>query len=50
MERHGDEVEVEEEEASAGTKRHNVRYVLAASLLLAVIAMSAVWIFPALMN
>ncbi len=50
MERHGDEVEVTTEEASAGTRRHNVRYVLAGSLLLAIIAMTIAWAFPALLS
>jgi hypothetical protein len=44
MERQGDEVHVNEEEASGGRKPHIVRYVLGISLLLAVILMSVVWI------
>jgi hypothetical protein len=44
MERHGDEVHLNETEATAGVKAHGVRYVLGFSLLLVVIAMSAVWI------
>jgi hypothetical protein len=40
----GEEVHVTEEEASGGTQPHIVRYILAASLLLAVLAMSAIWI------
>lgn len=44
MERDGDEVHLNETEATGGTKAHGVRYVLAFSLLLVVIAMSAVWI------
>jgi hypothetical protein len=43
-------VEVTEEEASGGVKQHGVRYVLAVSLLLAIVAMSAMWIIPALSN
>jgi hypothetical protein len=43
-------VEVSEEEASGGVKEHGVRYVLAGSLLLAIIVMSAMWIIPALSN
>jgi hypothetical protein len=43
-------VEVSEEEASGGVKEHGVRYVLAASLLFAIAAMSAMWIIPALTN
>ena len=45
-----DHVEVSETEASGGVKGQGVRYVLAISLLLAVILMSAVWIVPALLN
>ena len=44
MRREGEEIHVSEEEASGGTQPHIVRYVLAASLLLAVVAMSAIWI------
>ncbi|MBL0767885.1 hypothetical protein K5P26_04425 [Sphingopyxis sp. XHP0097] len=43
-------VEVTDEEASSGVKGHGVRYVLAISLLLAVVVLSAVWILPALLN
>jgi hypothetical protein len=43
-------VEVTEEEASGGTKNQGVRYVLAASLFLAIILLSAMWIIPALSN
>jgi len=35
------------EDVRAGSTPHIVRYVLAFSLLLAVLAMSAVWIIPA---
>jgi hypothetical protein len=45
-----DHVEVSEEEASGGVKEHGVRYVLAASLLLAVILLSLMWIIPAVTN
>lgn len=44
MERHGDEVHITTEEASAGRKPHIVRYVLAISLVLAVVALSVIWI------
>lgn len=44
MRMEGEEVHVTEEEASGGTQPHIVRYVLTASLLLAVLAMSAIWI------
>ena len=39
---------VNEDEASGGTKGHGVRYVLVAGLLLVIVAMSAVWIIPAM--
>ena len=45
-----DHVEVTDEEASSGVKGHGMRYVLAISLLLAVVVLSAVWILPALLN
>lgn len=45
-----DHVEVTETEASSGVKGHGVRYVLAISLVLAVVLLSAVWILPALLK
>ncbi|MBN8844056.1 MAG: hypothetical protein J0H88_12500 [Sphingomonadales bacterium] len=45
-----DHVEVTETEASSGIKGQGVRYVLAISLLLAVVVLSAVWIVPALLK
>ncbi len=48
MERRGDEVHIETDEARAGESSGVVRWVLGISLTLAVIAMSAVWIIPAL--
>lgn len=49
MEKHGDHIEVTEREASNKPRApHNVRIVLAASLLLAVVVMSMVWIIPAM--
>lgn len=48
MERHGDEVHVETDDARGGSTPHVTRWVLGVSLTLAVIAMSAVWIIPAL--
>ena len=49
MERHGDQIEVTEREASNIPRAtHNVRIVLAASLLFAVVVMSLAWIIPAL--
>jgi hypothetical protein len=44
MERQGDELHVSQEEASAGSQPHVVRYVLGVSLVLIVILMSAIWI------
>ncbi|MGH6649590.1 MAG: hypothetical protein ACREB7_00525 [Sphingopyxis sp.] len=43
-------VEVTDEEASGGVKGHNVRYVLAFSLIAAVVVMSIAWIVPALLK
>tara|TARA_R110002111_G_scaffold246764_1_gene309474 strand:- start:198 stop:401 length:204 start_codon:yes stop_codon:yes gene_type:complete len=49
MEKHGDQIEVTEREASNKPRSpHGVRIVLAVSLVLAVIVMSLVWIIPAL--
>jgi len=49
MEKHGDQIEVTEREASNKPRAaHNVRIVLAASLLLAIVVLSLVWIIPAL--
>ena len=48
MIRHGDEVEMNSEEASGGQKRSIVRYVLMVSLGLAIIALSIIWITGAL--
>ena len=45
-----DHIEMTSEEASGGVKNHGVRYVLAASLLMAIIALSAVWITGAAMH
>ena len=44
MERDGDEVHLNTEEASGGEQPHIVRYVLGISLLLVVLLMSAIWI------
>jgi hypothetical protein len=44
MERHGDEVHITTEEARGGVTNHGVRYVLAIGLLLAIVALSAIWI------
>jgi hypothetical protein len=48
MERLGDEVHISTSEASGGSTPHIVRYVLAFSLLLAIVALSAIWITGAL--
>jgi hypothetical protein len=39
-----------DEQVTGGSKEGVVRYVLAISLLLIVLAMSAVWILPSLMD
>ncbi|PXW73368.1 hypothetical protein C7451_11095 [Blastomonas natatoria] len=44
MIRHGEQVEMNSEEASGGQKRSIVRYVLMVSLGLAIIALSIIWI------
>ena len=48
MERQGDEVHVNTSEARGGSTPHIVRYVLVISLLLAIVALSLVWITGAL--
>jgi hypothetical protein len=50
MQRLGDEVHLDEDEARGGSTPHIVRYVLMTSLALAVIAMSAIWITGAISN
>jgi hypothetical protein len=49
MERQGDEVHLSETEATAGVKAQGMRYVLGISLLLAVIALSAIWILASIL-
>jgi len=44
MERHGEEVHLNETESTGGAKATGLRYVLGFSLLLIVVAMSLVWI------
>lgn len=44
MERDEDEVHVTTEEARGGVTNHGVRIVLAVSLLLAILFLSAIWI------
>ena len=48
MHKEGDEIHVDDTEASAGRKSGHVLKILIASLVLAVIGLSAVWIIPAL--
>ena len=50
VERDGDEVHLSEIEATGGVKAQGVRYVLGFSLLLVVIAMSAVWILGSVLG
>jgi hypothetical protein len=47
MEREGEEVHLNETESTGGVKNQGVRYVLIISLVLVVIAMSAIWIIGA---
>lgn len=48
MEKRGEEVHVDVEEARAGSTPHVLRYVLMFGLALAIIALSAIWITGAL--
>lgn len=48
MQKFGDEVHIETDEARGGSTPHIVRYVLLISLTLAIIAMSTIWIIGAL--
>ena len=48
MEKRGEEVHVDVEEARAGSTPHVVRYVLMFGLALAILALSAIWITGAL--
>lgn len=50
MNKNGDQIDVTEEEASGGVKHHGVRYVLAISLILAIIVLSAMWMTGAVLN
>lgn len=47
MERQGDEIHISTGEASGGSTPHIVRYVLAISLVLAIAALSAIWMIGA---
>lgn len=44
MEQQGDEVHIQTNEARGGSTPHIVRYVLAISLLLAIAAMTLIWV------
>ena len=44
MERRGDEVHLDTEEARAGENSNVVRYVLTISLILAIVALTAIWV------
>lgn len=48
MHKHGEELHFDETEASAGTRSGIVVKILGASLLIAIVGLSAVWIIPAL--
>ncbi|MFC6619985.1 hypothetical protein AB3M93_11765 [Novosphingobium panipatense] len=50
MHRTGDEVHLDDDEARGGSTPQIVRYVLIVSLLLALVAMSAVWITRAVVD
>jgi hypothetical protein len=50
MHKDGDQIDVTEEEASGGIKNQGVRYVLAISLFLAIIALSLMWMTGAIRN
>jgi len=44
MERQGDEVHIETNEARGGSTPHIVRYVLVISLVLAIAALTVIWV------
>ena len=50
MHKNGDEIDVTEEEASGGVKNQGVRYVLAISLGLTIVILSAMWMIGAIAN
>lgn len=50
MERHGEQIDLSEAEASGGEKPRIVRYILGISLFLAIAALSAIWITGALVT
>ncbi|MBO9499791.1 MAG: hypothetical protein J7496_15820 [Novosphingobium sp.] len=47
MERHGEEVHLDTDEARAGSTPHVTRYVLAVSLALVLIAFTGIWLAQA---
>jgi hypothetical protein len=46
----GENIELSTEEARGGVTQHGMRYVLAASLLIVIIALSAIWMTGAFYN
>lgn len=50
MHKDGDQIDVTEQEASGGVKNQGVRYVLAISLGLAIVILSAMWMIGAVAN
>jgi hypothetical protein len=48
MKKIGDEVHLDTDEARAGDTPHILRYILAISLVLAILSLSAIWITGAL--
>jgi cytochrome c-type biogenesis protein CcmH/NrfG len=48
MQRIGDEIHLDDDEARGGATPHIVRYVLIVSLVLVVLAMSTIWIARAI--
>lgn len=47
MEKRGDEVHVDTDEARGGSTPHIVRYVLIISLVLAIVVLTAIWVLKA---
>ena len=48
MDREGEEVHIQTDEARGGSTPHIVRYVLVISTLLAIVALSVIWITGAM--
>lgn len=48
MRKDGDEIHIDDMEASGGAKTGHMRWVLGIGLVLAIVVMSLVWIVPAL--